>query len=115
MYKGRCNIYEYKTITDKKTHITKEQEEIVYKDVPCKLSFKSINSVDNSSGVGKVTQTIKLFIAPEIEIKAGSKIEVTQNNKTNYYSRSGEPAIYSNHQELQLELFKKYTIKKDRS
>ncbi|HBG1494195.1 TPA: hypothetical protein KPH48_002465, partial [Clostridioides difficile] len=46
--------------------------------------------------------TIKLFISPDIEIKAGSKLII--NDKE--YVRSGESAIYPNHQEIILELFK---------
>ncbi|HBE9034583.1 TPA: hypothetical protein KN659_003459, partial [Clostridioides difficile] len=42
-----------------------------------------------------------------IEIKAGSKLIITtQNNITREYVRSGESAIYPNHQEIILELFK---------
>ncbi|HDF5622307.1 TPA: hypothetical protein PC346_003842, partial [Clostridioides difficile] len=51
------------------------------------------------------TQTIKLFISPNIEVKAGSKLIITnQNNVTKEYVRSGESAIYPNHQEVILEL-----------
>ncbi|HBG5847838.1 TPA: hypothetical protein OUL20_003776, partial [Clostridioides difficile] len=57
--------------------------------------------------VAKLEQKIKLFISPDIEIKAGSKLIITnQNNITKEYIRSGEPAIYPNHQEIILELFK---------
>ncbi|HBF5228480.1 TPA: hypothetical protein KSJ92_004019, partial [Clostridioides difficile] len=52
--------------------------------------------------LAKLEQTIKLFISPDIEIKAGSKLII--NDKE--YVRSGESAIYSNHQEIILELFK---------
>ncbi|TQX27951.1 hypothetical protein D1N55_18600, partial [Clostridioides difficile] len=50
--------------------------------------------------LAKLEQTIKLFISPDIEIKAGSKLII--NDKE--YVRSGESAIYPNHQEIVLEL-----------
>ena len=51
-----------------------------------------------------VTQGLKLFLAPEIRVKPGSKVIVTQNGITGAYSASGEPAVYSTHQEIVLEL-----------
>ncbi|HBF4975789.1 TPA: hypothetical protein KOP14_003650, partial [Clostridioides difficile] len=68
---------------------------------PCKLSCKNIVSATEGK-VAKLEQTIKLFISPDIEIKAGSKLII--NDKE--YVRSGESAIYPNHQEIILELFK---------
>ncbi|MDE3563871.1 hypothetical protein PV597_18395, partial [Clostridioides difficile] len=63
--------------------------------------YKNIVSATDGK-VAKLEQTIKLFISPEIEIKAGSKLII--NNKE--YVRSGESAIYPNHQEIILELLK---------
>ncbi|HBG8562141.1 TPA: hypothetical protein KRH50_003618, partial [Clostridioides difficile] len=61
------------------------------------------NIVSATEGkLAKLEQTIKLFISPDIEIKAGSKLII--NDKE--YVRSGESAIYPNHQEIILELFK---------
>ena len=50
-------------------------------------------------------QTIKLFISPLVNVPPGSKITVTQNNQTQVYKSSGQPAVYTNHQEIELELF----------
>ncbi|ENY8920593.1 hypothetical protein ACF133_003995, partial [Clostridioides difficile] len=63
------------------------------------LSYKNIVSATEGK-VAKLEQTIKLFISPDIEIKAGSKLII--NDKE--YVRSGESAIYPNHQEIILEL-----------
>jgi hypothetical protein len=48
----------------------------------------------------------KLFLAPEIVVKPGSKLKVTQAGRTECYVRSGEPAVYGSHQEIVLELWK---------
>ena len=39
---------------------------------------------------------------------AGSKIVVTQEGRTAAYARSGEPAVYSSHQEIVLVPFEEY-------
>ncbi|PXV85095.1 hypothetical protein C8E03_11919 [Lachnotalea glycerini] len=107
-YKGTCNVYERQNVTDADIHITKKQEVLVLENQPCKLSFTSLKATDMQGGAATVTQTPKLFIAPEINIKPGSKIEVTQNNATKLYQRSGESGKFTTHQEIVLELFAKY-------
>lgn len=54
------------------------------------------------------SQAVKLFIAPEIAVPEGSRIDVTQNGITTSYRQSGTPAVYSSHQEITLELYKRY-------
>ena len=49
---------------------------------------------------------IKLFLSPDIIVKAGSNITVTQAGKTTEYIASGIPAIYDTHQEIMLVLSK---------
>ena len=72
----------------------------------CKLSFVTIKQTLENQNVAEVVQVTKLFISNEVDIPAGSKIRVTQNGKTADYEKSGEPAVYTNHQEITLELFK---------
>ena len=71
-----------------------------------KESFEKINTVVQTETAASISQAVKLFIAPEIKVKGGSKLVVEQNGVTTEYSASGEPAIYLNHQEIILELFK---------
>lgn len=104
LYTGLCTVTEFQTVKNS-SGITKPREVVVLKDIPCRLSFKAISAADMSYG-NAVTQEIKLFIAPEIEIKDGSKITVTQNGYTVNYCKSGEPAVYLSHKEIILELFK---------
>ncbi len=107
-YLGKCTIYEYKTITDKETGISSKREISVLEDQPCRLSYQKIMTTESVEGAHVPVQTVKLFLAPEIKICAGSKIVVTQNEITKEYERSGEAAVYATHQEISLELFKKY-------
>jgi hypothetical protein len=104
-YKGTCTISEYQTVKDPDTKRTTHQLVPTVTGQPCKLSFKTISAAKEGGRVDAVTQIVKLFIAPEVLIKPGSKITVTQNGSTTDYSQSGVPAVYSNHQEIILELF----------
>ena len=70
------------------------------------MLFRSISSASDGEENAKVTQIIELFIAPEISIKPGSKIIVTQNGETVTYTRSGEAAKYETHQQIILDLWK---------
>ncbi|MGS5516344.1 hypothetical protein AB8L61_10210 [Clostridioides difficile] len=99
MYRDKCTIVEYQPVKDPITKRTNNKEVVVLENQPCKLSYKNIASATDGK-VAKLTQTIKLFISQNINIKAGSKLII--NNKE--YTRSGEPAIYPSHQEVVLEL-----------
>lgn len=99
LYRDKCTIVEYQPVKDPVTKRTNNKEVVVLENQSCKLSYKNITSTEQGK-VAKLEQTIKLFISPNINIKAGSKLII--NNKE--YVRSGEPAIYPNHQEIILEL-----------
>ena len=105
MYDGVCTISNYQNIEDPITFVTELKEVEVIKDQPCRLSYLAIPSTSQANSVNVVNQSIKLFIAPEVDSPAGSKISVTQNGRTTVYKNSGQPAIYSTHQEINLELY----------
>lgn len=108
LYKGVCTIYELQKVKDPITHITTTKEVKVLENQKCKLSYEKIASANQTTAPAIIAQSTKLFIAPEIVVKAGSKIVVTQHGRTSEFSRSGEPAIFMDHQEVKLELFKEY-------
>ena len=97
-----------KPVRDPVTKVTRQEEALVQEEVPCHLSYSSAAPSAGSGTVTTVSQTIKLFLAPEIEILPGSRIEVIQQGRTESYSQSGKAAVYSSHQEIQMELWKGY-------
>ena len=103
MYQGRAAVNEYQKVKEE-WGMTNFQEVTVLEDQPCKLSFETLSSTDGDH-VSKVAQSVKLFIYPDVVIKAGSKIIVTQDGRTTEYSNSGVPAVYPTHQEIMLTLF----------
>lgn len=106
-YIGKCTISEYKKVPvgDGSTEF---QETIVLENQPCRLSFSSSPSTNGNSDntAQSVIQITKIFISPEINLKSGSKLTVTQNGITKAYKNSGEPAIHATHQEIIVDLFK---------
>lgn len=105
LWTGRCTIYEYRDVTNEFTHQTTQVEVPVLVDEPCRLSYRYEQSTNIRSGAAVVSQSIKLFIRPDLRINPGSVIEVTQNGVTCKYQGSGQPAMYSNHQEIILHLY----------
>ena len=105
LWTGKCTVYEFKDYTDPKTFQTTQKEVPVLVDEPCRLSYNHEQATNIQSGAAVVSQSITLFIRPDLVIKPGSVIEITQHGVTEKYKGSGKPAIYSNHQQIILQLY----------
>ena len=103
LYDDVCTVYEYKPY--KIGNLTKHREEILYADIPCRLSYSSSPDNTQSDAAAATTQSIKLFINPAYNIPSGCKIEVTHKGSKTDYSASGQPKLYISHQEIELTLF----------
>lgn len=102
MWTGICNIFGFKNFKNKYGTVVSEVKEL-YKNIPCRLSFKNISQTEQTESVSKTSQVVKLFIAPEVYIPPGSIVEVIQNGVTRKYKHSGISAVYTNHQEIILD------------
>ena len=107
LYKDRCDVYEKQKVRDEETKVISEQEIKVYGQKRCRLSYQTVTSADQDK-VPHQTQTILLFLEPELTIKPSSKIVVEHCGIQTAYKMSGKPALHTNHQEIVLELFDKY-------
>lgn len=107
-YSGVVTVTEHKKVKDPVTKLTEESDAIVLENQPCKLSFENVKAAVQSDSVASVTQVTKLFLPPDVRIKAGSKITVTQAGVTTNYACSGVPAVYPTHQEIVLDLFESW-------
>ena len=105
LYDGICTISEYTKIK-KENKSTAFGEIVILENQPCRMSFKTVNPTNQTDTVGVVTQAITVYMSPDILVKPGSKLTITQNGVTSEYQCSGKSAIYSTHQEIPLELFK---------
>lgn len=107
-YFGTLTVTEMKKEKDAKSKLTKTEPVVVLENQPCKLSFETLKAAAQTDAAAAVTQVTKLFASPDVTIKAGSKITVTQDGVTTDYTASGIPAVYATHQEIMLELFERW-------
>ena len=105
LWTDTCSVYVQDKKKNESTKRTEFVEVALFKNQPCKLSFESLTTTTESNNAPVVTQGVKLFIDNELSIPSGSKIEVTRKNKTFVYKSSGEPGVFTYHQEINLELF----------
>lgn len=104
---GTCTVKEYQSVTNATTHITKQQLVTRYQNQPCRLSYSKAPATAEGDAPG-VLLTVKLLLPPELSIKAGDVFEVTQAGKTEVFKAAGAPAMYVNHQEIELERLAEY-------
>ena len=102
MWTGICNIFWFKNSKNKYGTVVTEVKEL-YRNIPCRLSFKNISQTEQTESVAKTSQVVKLFIAPEVYAPPGSIVEVIQNGVTRKYKHLGISAVYTNHQEIILD------------
>lgn len=111
MWRDRCFIFLQEEQTNPDTNITDFQETPLLENQPCKLSFEKLTSTDENH-VATLSQGVKLFLSPDVVIPPGCKIVVQRFNRQNEllreftFSQSGEAGVFTDHQEIYLELWK---------
>lgn len=105
-YEGTCSVVEFQEVTSLTSRITRHEEVTVLENQPCRLSFESLAAADQTDTAARISLRAKLFIAPDTDIKAGSKVIVTQCGESFEFSYSGESAVYPTHREIMLDLFR---------
>lgn len=106
LWVGRCTIFVLDQEVNKSNGQTETIECPLASGEPCRLSFQSGQAAQTVQGAAQIGQSVKLFLSSGVEVPPGSKIVVTQNGAETAYIQSGEPARYSTHQEIPLELFR---------
>ena len=105
LYDDVCTITEHQKVK-RENKSTGFDDVVVLENQPCRLSYQTVTNAKPTETASSIVQTTKVFLAPEIKVKPGSKITITHKGVTTEYKNSGEPAIYNTHQEIVLELFK---------
>lgn len=101
MYDSVCTVVvneEY----EKQNGATGFRDAILLEDEPCHMQYASVSEATQGDAAAMVAQEIRLFVRPDVEILAGSKITVNSVD----YTHSGVSAKYSTHQEIVLKLWK---------
>lgn len=107
LWNDLCSVYVKTETFNKDTKLTDFTESLLYENQPCKLSIESLAD----AGEGKtasVSQSVTLFTDNNVDIPAGSRIDVTRDGRTLHYKRSGTPGIFTYHQEIPIELYEKW-------
>lgn len=107
LWTDRCTVIVRVKKKDEQSKLTDFVEETLFEEEPCKLSFESL-STTGEGNVPSLGQAAKLFMSNEKEVPAGSKIIVTRQGKAFTFARSGEPGWFTCHQEINLELWKRW-------
>ena len=109
---GRATIYEYQDVTDPTTVQTTQKLVPVVTNERCRVSYSGSRYGEGvvvvAGGVPNTEEKILLFIRPELDIKPGSVIEVTQRGITTKYKGSSQTPKYTYHQEVTLELYEEH-------
>lgn len=107
MMTGTCDVHEYQSVTDQETHVTKQKLVQLYSDQPCKLSYTK-NPVTTEGDAPGALLSVRLILPSDLVIRAGCVFTVTQAGKTRTFKAASEPAVYTNHQEVDLESSEDY-------
>lgn len=105
LYLDTATIIEYREVFDPEDGSTGVEEVVVFENQPCKVSHEYVHNAEDGAATDGITLVSRLFISPDIDIKAGSKIIITRNGVNTVYKNSGEPARYYNHQEIKIKLW----------
>lgn len=104
LWTDRCTV----TVRQERQNPINKQTEfvdvIVLADEPCRVSFERIPATSPDNGTVIVSQAVKLFLRPDVDIPPGSTFVVARQGRTETYVSSGQPAIYPSHQEIALKL-----------
>lgn len=101
LYDCTCNISGGKEkVKDPATKETKLVPKIKYENMKCKISKQSLSKNNQTDTVNEVVYELKLFITPELEIKQGDTVEVTNQFGNKKIYKAGEGFPYNTHQEV---------------
>lgn len=105
LWNDSCTVYVQAKTQNPNNKRTEFVETVLFENQPCKLSFESLNSASENGNVSTITQSAKLFLDNELSVPSGSKIVVKRAENTFAFKKSGEPGIFTYHQEIPLVLF----------
>ncbi len=105
LWGGVCTVTVRENAMNEQKGRTEPREVDLCRDVPCRISFGTVQSTEQSNGAARIVQTVTLFVDPAVSIPEGSRITVTQKGVTGVYEQSGRAAVYSSHKEIPLVLF----------
>lgn len=107
LWHDKCTVIE-RVEVENEDHTTGFEDRSVVINEPCKLSFETISGNGYNGTAATIVQKAKLFISADLDIKTGSIIIVTRGTREFKFKHSGEPGVFTNHQEIVLEPWREW-------
>lgn len=82
--------------------LTRQEETPVYQAVSCGLSRGGSDSSGQTAMQNNIDYDATLFLAPELDIRPGDRVEVTRFGVMYSFAVEGRPPVYATHQEVRL-------------
>jgi hypothetical protein len=101
LWTDKFSLIKYREVTDS-GGATGFEEDTAFENEPCKLSFSTLAAGSDDDMTVGIAQITKLFCDKSLNILPDSKIRVTRDGRVFEYGLSGEPGVFSNHQEILL-------------
>lgn len=101
LYADTCRIITEKDTIDPDTGIVNTAR-VTSAEYHCRISYKNL-PVTGGDGIPVITQSVTLFLSPEIDIPAGADVDVVRQGRPLHFKSAGVSAVYDNHQEISLE------------
>jgi hypothetical protein len=105
LWKDSCSVIERQE-AEKPNGSTGFVEVAAIENQPCKLSFSTLQATGQNDNDAPIAQTARLFLDNAIQIRAGSKIVVRHCGRVLEFAQSGEPGVFTAHQEIVLAPFR---------
>lgn len=98
LYDAVCTVSRSAAVSE--NGIARVTERIIAENVPCGLSDGSDSSAQQEANF--IAREKRLFVAPEVDIRAGDTVSVTAYGRTDSFEAVGIPAVYATHQQVRL-------------
>lgn len=82
--------------------LTRPRPTAVYTGVACALSRDGADGSGQRAPQNEIDYDATLFLAPELDVQPGDRVEVSRFGRTYAYAVEGRPAVYATHQEARL-------------
>ena len=101
-YFDRADVYRRANAKDPETKQMRQTEVLVISGLPCALSQVRSGSLTQGDGYGVTSISHVLFFAPDADLQAGDRLEVTTGAGQRFTLWAGRPFLYSSHGEVPL-------------
>lgn len=98
LYDAVCSIS--RGTASAENSIARVKLETVAENIPCGLSAVSDSSAQAQANI--IADEKELFVAPEIDIRAGDSVMVKACGRTHSFEVVGVPVVYATHQQVRL-------------